>query len=121
MVDLLKHMILSVFALVLSLLFQLVYTWRTFFIIYSEEDCVDLARAKGLDNHLLEKRYILRPALPYVLTSFATSLIGFWQLTVALERVFAWPGIGTLYLDVLPDFRTHPELSIPGSGIPGRT
>jgi peptide/nickel transport system permease protein len=104
-VDLLKHMILPVFALMLSLLFQLVYTWRTFFIIYSEEDYVDLARAKGLDNRLLEKRYILRPALPYVLTSLATSLIGFWQLTVALERVFAWPGIGTLYLDVLPDFR----------------
>ncbi|MGZ9234899.1 MAG: ABC transporter permease subunit, partial [Anaerolineales bacterium] len=102
---LLKHMVLPVSALVLSLLFQLVYTWRTFFIIYSEEDYVDLARAKGLNPRLLEKRYILRPALPYVITSFTTSLIGFWQLTIALERVFAWPGIGTLYLDVLPDFR----------------
>ena len=102
---LLRHMILPVSALVLSLLFQLVYTWRTFFIIYSEEDYVDLARAKGLDTGLLEKRYILQPALPYIVTSFTTSLIGFWQLTVALERVFSWPGIGSLYLDVLPDFR----------------
>jgi len=101
---LLKHMVLPVTALVLSLLFQLVYTWRTFFIIYSEEDYVDLARAKGLDTHQLENRYILRPALPYIITSFATSLIGFWQLTIALERVFTWPGIGSLYLDVLPDF-----------------
>ena len=98
-------MVLPVTALVLSLLFQLVYTWRTFFIIYSEEDYVDLARAKGLNDRLLEKHYILRPALPYIITSFTTSLIGFWQLTVALERVFSWPGIGSLYLDVLPDFR----------------
>jgi peptide/nickel transport system permease protein len=101
---LLEHMVLPVSALVLSLLFQLVYTWRTFFIIYSEEDYVDLARAKGLDSRQLETRYILRPTLPYLITSFATSLIGFWQLTIALERVFAWPGIGFLYLDVLPDF-----------------
>jgi peptide/nickel transport system permease protein len=101
---LLKHMVLPVSALVLSLLFQLVYTWRTFFIIYSEEDYVDLARAKGLDTRQLEQRYILRPALPYIITSFATSLIGFWQLTIALERVFSWPGIGSLYLEALPDF-----------------
>ena len=101
---LLRHMILPVSALVLSLLFQLVYTWRTFFIIYSEEDYVDLARAKGLETRLLEKQYILRPALPYVITSFATSLIGFWQLTVALEKIFQWPGIGLLYLETLPDF-----------------
>lgn len=101
---LLKHMVLPVSALLLSLLFQLVYTWRTFFIIYSEEDYVDLARAKGLTTRTLEKQYILRPALPYILTSFATSLIGFWQLTVALERIFQWPGIGFLYIDVLPNY-----------------
>lgn len=101
---LLKHMVLPVSALLLSLLFQLVYTWRTFFIIYSEEDYVDLARAKGLNTKVLEKQYILRPALPYIITSFATSLIGFWQLTVALERIFQWPGIGLLYIDVLPNY-----------------
>jgi hypothetical protein len=90
-------MILPVSALVLSLLFQLIYVWRTFFIIYSEEDYVDLARAKGLDTWLLEKQYILRPALPYIMTSFAASLIVFWQLTIALEKVFEWPDRLTLY------------------------
>ena len=99
-----RHMVLPVCALVLSLLFQLVYAWRTFFIIYSEEDYVELARAKGLDNKILERQYILRPALPYVITSFTTSLIGFWQLTVALESIFQWPGIGLLYLEALPNY-----------------
>ena len=99
-----RHMLLPVCALVLSLLFQLVYTWRTFFIIYSEEDYVELARAKGLNHKILERQYILRPALPYIITSFTTSLIGFWQLTVALESIFQWPGIGLLYIEALPNY-----------------
>ena len=31
----------------LSLLFQLVYTWRTFFILYSEDDYVELGVCEG--------------------------------------------------------------------------
>ena len=95
---------MPVIAIVLSLLFQIIYTWRTFFIIYSEEDYVELAHAKGLPHKMLEKQHILKPALPYVITSLATTLIGFWQLTIALEKIFQWPGIGWLYIDVLPNY-----------------
>jgi len=103
--DIAKHMILPVSAFVLSLLFQIVYAWRTFFIIYSEEDYVQLAQAKGLSANILNKKYILRPALPYIITSFATSLISFWQLSMALEVVFRWPGLGWLYIrEALPNF-----------------
>ena len=101
---LIRHMLLPVAALVLSLLFQLIYTWRTFFLLYSEEDYVELARAKGLTNKTLEKQYILKPTLPYIITSFTISLIAFWQLTVALEAVFQWPGIGLLYIKSLPNY-----------------
>jgi peptide/nickel transport system permease protein len=97
----LKHMLLPVTAIVLSMFFQYVYTWRTFFLIYAGEDYVDLARAKGLSGKVIEKRYILRPTLPYVVTSFALSLLGFWQMTTALEYFFRWPGIGLLYVDAL--------------------
>ncbi|MFH2040514.1 MAG: ABC transporter permease, partial [Chloroflexota bacterium] len=104
-VDVVKHMVLPVSAFVLSLLFQIVYAWRTFFVIYSEEDYVQLAQAKGLSAKLLNKKYILRPALPYIITSFATSLISFWQLSMALEVVFRWPGLGWLYIkEALPNF-----------------
>jgi peptide/nickel transport system permease protein len=97
----LKHMLIPVTAIVLSMFFQYVYTWRTYFLIYAGEDFVDLARAKGLTGKVIEKRYILRPALPYVVTSFALSLLGFWQMTTALEYFFQWPGIGLLYVDAL--------------------
>jgi len=100
-----KHMILPVSAILLSLLFQVVYTWRTFFVIYSNEDYVELGRAKGLSRTALERGYILRPALPYVVTSFATTLINFWQLSMVQEAIFQWPGLGMLYInEALPDF-----------------
>jgi len=103
--DIVKHMILPVTAIVLSLVFQVVYMWRTFFVIYSEEDYVELARAKGLSAKLLERKYVLRPALPYIITGFVTSLITFWQLSMALEAVFRWPGLGWLYIhEALPSF-----------------
>jgi peptide/nickel transport system permease protein len=100
----LKHMILPVAAIVISLLFQLVYAWRTFFLIYADEDYVELAKAKGLTFKALEKKHILRPSIPYVITSFAITLVGFWQTTTALEIVFDWPGIGQLYIKSLPHF-----------------
>jgi peptide/nickel transport system permease protein len=100
-----KHMILPVAAILMSLLFQMVYMWRTFFVIYSDEDYVELARAKGLSSKTLERDYILRPALPYIITGFVTSLVGFWQLSMALEAVFRWPGLGWLYIkEALPNF-----------------
>ena len=94
LLDVSKHMVLPVTAFVMSLLFQVVFAWRTFFVIYSEEDYVDLGKAKGLSSSVLEKQYILRPSLPYIITSFATTLISFWQFSMALEAVFRWPGLG---------------------------
>jgi peptide/nickel transport system permease protein len=100
-----RRMILPVSAIFLSLFFQLVTTWRTYFVLYSQEDYVDLGKAQGLPHRKLEQRYILKPALPYVITSFAMILVGFWQMTMALEVVFKWPGIGWLYIEhALPHF-----------------
>lgn len=105
LLDIARHMVLPVSAFVLSLLFQIIFAWRTFFVIYSEEDYVDLAKAKGLSSRILERQYILRPALPYIITSFATTLISFWQFSMALEAVFRWPGLGWLYIkEALPNF-----------------
>lgn len=106
------HMVLPVSAIILSLAFQLIFNWRTFLMIYSDEDYVDLAKAKGLKRAALESRYILRPGLPYLLTGFTLTLVGFWQSITALEYFFQWPGIGQLYVDALPNF--HGESMYPG-------
>ncbi len=96
-----RHMLLPVLAILLNLFLQCVTAWRTFFYLYSNEDYVELAVAKGVASGTLERRHILRPTLPYIITSFALTLIGFWQMTTALEYFFAWPGIGLLYVEAL--------------------
>lgn len=99
-----KHMVLPVMAIVLSVFFQGVYTWRTFFMVHSGEDYVDLAIAKGLPDRIIRRRYLLRPTLPSVITSFAMMLIGFWEGAIALELLFDWPGLGSIFFRAIYAF-----------------
>jgi peptide/nickel transport system permease protein len=92
-----RHMILPVAAMVLSTVFSSTYSWRTFFLIYSSEDYVDMAKAKGLTSRDIERGYILRPTLPTIITSFALMLITLWTGAIILETVFNWPGLGRLF------------------------
>ncbi len=94
--DVARHMILPLAAMFLSSIFISIYSWRTFFLIHSSEDYVEMARAKGLPSRLIERRYILRPTLSPIITSFALMLIGLWGGAIILEQVFNWPGLGTL-------------------------
>ncbi|HRJ75645.1 MAG TPA: ABC transporter permease, partial [Anaerolineales bacterium] len=84
----LRHMILPVGAIFLSSFFQSVYSWRTFFLIYAEDDYVEMARARGLPKYKIEQNYLLRPALPNLLTSFSLLLISSWSGSMLLELVF---------------------------------
>jgi len=101
-----KHMILPLAAWVISRVFLAIYTWRTFFLIHSSEDYVELAKAKGLRNRALERRYILRPTLPAVITAFTFILITSWQGAIVTETVFKWPGLGQLYFRAVGAFDT---------------
>ncbi|HET9912119.1 MAG TPA: ABC transporter permease [Anaerolineales bacterium] len=96
--SLLKHLILPVLALVLSSFFLSIYNYRTFFLIYSSEDYVEMAKAKGLPARDVERRYILRPTMPNIITNFALLIITLWSGALFTETVFLWPGLGrTLY------------------------
>jgi peptide/nickel transport system permease protein len=97
----LRHMILPVAAIFLSLFFQSVYAWRTYFLVHSGEDYVEMGRAQGLPQSTIGRRYLLRPVLPYIMTSFALLLITFWQGSIVLEVLFDWPGIGPLFLEAV--------------------
>lgn len=101
-----KHMVLPLLAWLISGVFIAVYSWRTFFLIHSSEDYVELARAKGLGSRMLERRYILRPTLPTVITNFALMLIAAWQGAIITETIFSWPGIGRMYYAAIGQFDT---------------
>lgn len=92
----LRHLTLPVMSIVISAIFLTIYSWRTFFLIYSSEDYVEMAKAKGLPTGSIERRYILRPTLPTIITNFALTLISLWTGAIVLETVFNWPGLGRL-------------------------
>jgi peptide/nickel transport system permease protein len=94
--DLLKHLLLPAFSLFISGFFLSIYGWRTFFLIYSSEDYVEMAKAKGLTSRNIERRYILRPTLPNIITNFALTLIYLWTGAIITETVFNWPGLGRM-------------------------
>ncbi|HSJ54188.1 MAG TPA: ABC transporter permease subunit, partial [Anaerolineae bacterium] len=96
-----KHMILPVAAIFMATFFQSAYAWRTFFVLHSREDYVEMAEAKGLPPRMLERRYILQPALPFIMTSFALVLLTSWQGLLVLEVFFHWPGIGELFIEAV--------------------
>jgi len=101
-----RHLILPVSAWIISSIFQSTFGWRTFFLIFSMEDYVEMARAKGLPASSVERSYILRPTLPNIITSFALMLIGLWTGALILETVTNWPGLGRLFFRAIGLFDT---------------
>ncbi|MEM2272761.1 MAG: ABC transporter permease [Candidatus Bathyarchaeia archaeon] len=93
----LKHMTLPVLSWLIAYSFINVYVRRTFFLMFSSEDYVEFARAKGLPDSLIQRRYVLRPTLPPIITDFSLTLIGSWMGAIITERVFNWPGTGSLF------------------------
>lgn len=104
--SLLEHMALPVLAITISTIFLNAYNWRTFFLIYSSEDYVEMAKAKGLSSRMLERRYILRPTLPTIISTFALTLITLWTGAPILEGVFNWPGLGQTLLKAIGQYET---------------
>ena len=101
-----QHLILPVAALTLSQIFLSIFTWRTFFLIYSSEDYVDMAKAKGLPDRDINNKYILRPTLPTIITSFALLVIGSWLGAPIFETIFTWPGLGRAFYQAIGFFDT---------------
>jgi len=97
----LKHLVLPVLATVLGTLPYAVYTNRALFLIHSSDDHVEMAKSKGLRADRLQRRYILRPVLPAVITNFAFLAIVAWEAVIITENVFNWPGLGALVLQAI--------------------
>lgn len=101
-----KHMILPLASWIIASFFLGIYGSRTFFLIFSTEDYVEAAKAKGLPPRLIERRYILRPSLPPIVTNFALGLIGSWGGAIITETVFNWPGLGLVTWQAIQSFDT---------------
>jgi peptide/nickel transport system permease protein len=57
-------------------------------------DYVRAARAKGLPERIVVMRYVLRAALPSVITVLGLVFANVLTGAVLVEKIFSWPGIG---------------------------
>ena len=62
------------------------------------QDYVRTARAKGLSEQTVILRHALRNGLITVITVLGSVVPTFWAGLVVIETVFAWPGLGSLFL-----------------------
>jgi peptide/nickel transport system permease protein len=108
--DILRHMILPILSWMIAYVPIGVYSYRTFFLLFSTEEYVDYARARGVPPRIIERRYILRPTLPPIVTSFVLMLISSWMGAIITERVFRWPGLGSVLYEAIS--RTDPPVVI---------
>jgi peptide/nickel transport system permease protein len=58
------------------------------------DDFVRAARAKGLPERVVVVRYILRAALPSVVTVLGLVFANVLTGAVLVEKIFSWPGVG---------------------------
>jgi peptide/nickel transport system permease protein len=101
LLTLLKHLGPAILAIFISKFFQSVYAWRSFLLIFSGEDYLELAKAKGLPPKVIERHYLLRPALPNIITSFTMLLIAIWQEAIVVELFFSVRGIGHVFYNAI--------------------
>ncbi len=99
--DLLYHAILPVITLVLVSLGAWAYTVRTMVLNTAQEFFVTVARAKGLPEGAVMRRYILRVAAPPIVTNLVLGLAASLGGAILTETVFNWPGMGRLYYDAI--------------------
>lgn len=74
------------------------YVVRSIVLTTSREDFVFVARAKGLPERRVLYKHILRAASPPIVAMIVFALVGiFLGGAIISERVFFWPGMGTVY------------------------
>jgi peptide/nickel transport system permease protein len=99
--DSVKHLVMP--TCVLALVFAGGYTryLRTSMLEVIRQDFVRTARSKGLAERLVIMRHAFRNALIPVVTLLALDVPELFTGAVVTETVFAWPGMGRLYVESL--------------------
>lgn len=107
--DFLWHFILPGATLTLAYSTVVARVARSAMIEAKQQDYVLTAQAKGLTRHEVTRRHVFRNSLPPIIT-----VIGFnfgYVLTGAVltETVFAWPGLGSLFIQAVTN-RDYPVI-----------
>ncbi len=105
--DLATHMILPVTVLTTLSVGSLTRYFRTGMLEVIRQDYIRTARAKGLKERTVIFKHAFRNALLPAITLLGFELPALFGGAMILEQVFAWPGIGQVYLASL-NMRDYP-------------
>lgn len=108
-VDLVRHMILPVTTLVLTLYAENTLIVRSAMLETLGEDYILTARAKGLSRARIIVSYAFRNATLPTITQVALSLGAIVSGAILIEVIFSWPGIGRALYDAVLQ-RDYPML-----------
>ncbi|MBK8020410.1 MAG: ABC transporter permease [Chloroflexi bacterium] len=97
--DLLRHMIMPVFCLVAIQLAGYVRFIRSSMVEVLAQDYVRTANAKGLSERNVVVRHALKNAALPLVTLIGLDLPFLLAGAVVTERIFAWPGMGRLFIE----------------------
>jgi peptide/nickel transport system permease protein len=95
----LRHIILPGVTLGVGYMALLARTTRAAVVEILNADYVRTAQAKGLPEIVVNRKHVLRNALILVLTTAGLQFGGLMGHTVIVEKLFSWPGVGSLLVD----------------------
>ncbi len=95
----LDHFVLPAFVLGWSAMAGMVRLGRSSMLDVLDSEYVKFARVKGLAERMVVWKHALKNAVIPLLTFGGLTLAGLLNGSVAIEVVFAWPGIGRLMLE----------------------
>ena len=99
--DNLRHLVLPVFVLSMSQMPGFARWARNSLLDVLRADYITVARSKGLPERTVTVRHAFRNALLPLVTVISLSLPGLFNGSVLIEVIFAWPGLGTQYLEAV--------------------
>jgi peptide/nickel transport system permease protein len=95
----LKHLILPAVTLGVGYMALLARTTRAAVVEVHNTDYIRTARAKGLSEWVVNFKHVLRNTLILVMTTAGLQFGILIGQTVIVEKLFSWPGLGSLLVD----------------------
>ena len=97
--DRLHHLVLPAAIIAVNYIASTMRYTRSAMLDVLGQDYVRTARAKGLRERLVVGRHALRNALLPIVTIIGANLPNLLGGAVFIESIFAWPGLGRLFLE----------------------
>lgn len=107
--DTIRHMVLPVTVLAVSLAGSNIRYIRSSFLEILQQDYLRTARAKGIGRFRVINKHALRNALVPIITVIGMEIPTLFGGAVIIEQVFSWPGLGLMTMSAISN-RDYPVI-----------